>query len=205
MKRAAPWLCSVVLVYPALAEHGLTPVIPKTLSVAVLPQEQYSPVVIQEMTREVSSIMKRSGLKIDWHLGGGQEVFDEPLAVVKLTGTCDMDIAAHSSGKAGPLGWTHSADGNMLPFSELACDNIRRAVNSEMHAEDRARGNVLLGRAMGRVLAHELFHIVASTKEHTGAGVSKSALSPAELLSDRLDLDAAGVELIQDRLHAGSR
>jgi hypothetical protein len=205
-KRLTLRLCSVVvgfpaLINPALAERGIPSVISDTLSVAVLPQEQYSPFVIQEMTREVSRIMKHSGLKIDWHLGPGQEVFDEPLAVVKLTGTCDMDLPAKTPGKTGPLGLTHSADGKLLPFSELACDNIRRAVSSEMRAEDWVIANAILGRAAGRVLAHELFHIVAATTEHTGAGVSKPALTPAELLSDRLDFDPAGIELIQDRLH----
>ena len=205
-KRSTPRLCSVIAVFaslivPALAERGLPSAVPNTLSVAVLPQEQYSAFMIQEMTREVSRIMRESGLKIDWHLGAGQKVFDEPLAVVKLTGTCDMNVPARTSGKTGPLGWTHSADGKLLPFSEVACDNIRHAVKLEMRNEDWTRGNEILGRAAGRVLAHELFHIVAATTEQTSAGVSTPALTPAELLSDRRDFDPAGIELIQDRLH----
>jgi hypothetical protein len=206
MKRSTLRLCSVIVVFPSLicpafAERGVPPAALNTLSVAVLPQEQYSPSMIQEMTREVSRIMRESGLKIDWHLGGGQKVFDEPLAVVKLSGTCNMDVPARTSGKTGPLGWTHSADGKLLPFSELACDNIRHAISLEMRNEDWTKANETLGRAAGRVLAHELFHIVAATTEHTGAGISKPALTPAELLSDRLDFDPAGIELIQDRLH----
>lgn len=203
MQRLA--LCSfgLILLYPAFGERVPGPATPVTLTVAVLPQAPYAPAVIQEMTREVASILKRSGLRLKWHIGFGPQVFDEPLAIVKLTGTCSMDSPV-TSGKPGPLGWTHSVDGELLPFSALACDNIRRAIQSEMREEDRARGNVLLGRAMGRVLAHELFHIVAATKEHTGAGVSQAALSPAELLSDRLELDPVGVDLIQERLR-GSR
>jgi hypothetical protein len=171
--------------------------------VAVLPQGVYAPVVIQEMKREVESIMKHSGLTIGWHMGEGHDVYHEPLAVVKLTGTCRMDSREGSPGNAGPLGWTHSANGILLPFSELACDNIRRAITSEMHAEVWPRGNALLGRAMGRVLAHELFHIVASTKDHTGSGISKSAFTPSELLSGRLELDPASLEMIQEGFHPG--
>jgi hypothetical protein len=198
-------LCSVILlytlVYRAFGERVVPAGAPYSLTVAILPQGLYAASVIEGMTREVANILKHSGLKIEWHLGSGPQVFDEPLAIVKLTGTCKTDSSARLLGKPGPLGWTHSADGNLLPFAEVACDNIRRAIQTEMFVEDRARGNALLGRAMGRVLAHELFHILAATKEHTGAGVTKSALSPAELLSNTLELDPAGVELILDRLN----
>jgi len=201
MKRVTLCLCSVILVCPAFGERAQAPVLPDTLTVAILPLGQYAPLVIREMTREVASILKHSGLKIEWRVGTGPEVFKEPLAIVKLIGTCTMDSSA-ARGNPGPLGWTHAVDGELLPFSELACDNVRRAIESEMRLADRARGNILLGRAMGRVLAHELFHFLAATKEHTGSGVSQFALSPADLLSDRLELDSAGIELIQDRLHA---
>jgi len=199
MKRLALCSCGVLVLYPAFGGRVLTSPMPYTLAVAVLPQGEYAPVVIKEMVREAASILKHSGLKIEWRLGAGNQVFEEPLAVVKLLGTCNMDLPG-SPGKLGPLGWTHTADGDILPFSELACDNIRNAIQSELRAADRF-SNALLGRAMGRVLAHELFHIVAATKEHTTAGVSQAGLSAAELLSNRLELDSAGVELIQDRLH----
>jgi hypothetical protein len=200
MQRLTLCLCGVALVCPAFAERALPPALPETLTVAIFPQGHYAPLVLREMAREVGSILRHSGVKVEWRLGAGQQVFDEPLAIVKLIGTCNMDLSA-TRGNPGPLGWTHAVNGEILPFSEVACDNVRRAIQSEMRAEDWSRGNALLGRAMGRVLAHELFHIVAATKEHTGSGVSQSALSPAELISDRLDLDPAGVELIQDRLH----
>jgi len=201
MKRWTVCLCSAILL-PAFAERVPTTTASEFLTVAVLPQGHYAPAVIQEMKREAASILKHSGLTIGWHIGAGQEVYDEPLAVVKLTGTCSMDSTGALPGDAGPLGWTHSSNGTMLPFSEVACDNVRRAIKSEMHAEDWPRANALLGRAVGRVLAHELFHIVAATKDHTGSGVSKSALSPAELLFGRLELDPASVELIQEGLHS---
>jgi hypothetical protein len=138
---------------------------------------------------------------LEWHLDTAEQVFMEPLAVVRLLGTCGMDMRPGAAGKPGPLGWTDAADGTLLPFSELACDRIRSAVESVMRLDDRVRGNELLGRAMGRVLAHELFHIVAATRQHTESGISRPALTPEELIAERLEFDAEGSELLQERLH----
>jgi hypothetical protein len=200
-KRLSLCVLGSILVLPLFGEHA--PSIPSSnvLSIAVIPDGQFAPAAVREMTREVARIMKRSGLKLEWHLDSVEKVFNEPLAVVKLLGTCGMDVRG-AAAKPGPLGWTDVVDGSLLPFSELACDRIRGAVESVMHLDDRIRANELLGRAMGRVLAHELFHIVAGTRQHTESGVSQAALSPADLIADRLELDAEGAELLQERLHS---
>jgi hypothetical protein len=199
-KRLSLCALSSILVLPLLGEH--VPSIPSSnvLSIAIIPDGQFAPTAVREMTHEVARIMKRSGLKLEWHIDSAERVFNEPLAVVKLLGTCGME-GRGAAGKPGPLGWTDAVDGTLLPFSELACDRIRSAVESVMHLDDRIRANELLGRAMGRVLAHELFHIVAGTRQHTESGVSQAALSPADLISDRLELDAEGAELLQEHLH----
>src|SRR5260370_15351929 len=152
------------------------------------------------MRREAASILKRSGLALDWRVGTNTEVFQEPLVIVKLKGQCDMQGPILQV-KRGPLGWTHSADGALLPFSELACDNIRHAVQSAMRADDYPRADLLLGRAMGRVVAHELYHIVGATSGHGHEGVGRPALSGEPLIGDRLDLHPAYIELRQYKVH----
>ena len=98
----------------------------------------------------------------------------------------------------GPLAFTHSTDGEVLPFSMVSCDRVRHSVESAMWGGDRARADLLLGRALGRVLAHELVHIVAKSSKHGVKGVAKTALSGGQLIADRLELDVDDVE----RLHA---
>jgi hypothetical protein len=118
---------------------------------------------------------------------------------VKLVGHCDMD-GPPAYLEPGPLGWAHEVDGAMLPFSDLACDNLRGAVQSAIVDGNPFRGNVLLGRAMGRVLAHELYHIVADTSEHGREGVAQAALSPRELTSGPLELRHSEMSLVQSGL-----
>ncbi len=122
------------------------------------------------------------------------------LVVVKLVGRCEMD-GSPAFLVPGPLGWSHEVDGTMLPFSDLACDNLRGAVESAIsRRECSSRGNVLLGRAMGRVLAHELYHIVADTSVHGRDGVAQPAFTARQLTSGPLELGAAEVTAVQNGL-----
>jgi hypothetical protein len=42
----------------------------------------------------------------------------------------------------------------------------------------------LYGRAMGRVLAHELYHMLANQREHVGSGVGKPSFSATDVLGE---------------------
>ena len=53
---------------------------------------------------------------------------------------------------------------------------------------------------MGRVLAHELYHIVADTSEHGRDGVAQAALSPRQLTSGLLELEPPEVAAVQKGL-----
>jgi hypothetical protein len=184
---------------PVLAAKVLTQP-PTLLTAVVLPQGRYSEVAVREMGREAANILKHSGVSLHLHLGTPAQAISGRLVVVKLQGICDMD-GPPAYLVPGPLGWSHEVDGTVLPFSDLACDNIRGAVHAVMPDENQIRGNVLLGRAMGRVLAHELYHVVADTSEHGRDGVAQEALSPLELTSGRLELQPSEVAAVQSGIN----
>ncbi|MFO0281997.1 MAG: hypothetical protein ACK532_08790, partial [Acidobacteriota bacterium] len=72
----------------------------------------------------------------------------------------------------------------ILPFAEVACDRIARAVAGAMWGAERKEADRLLGRALGRVLAHELYHILGKTHEHNPDGsLAKEAISAKRLIS----------------------
>jgi hypothetical protein len=182
---------------PVLAAQPSTPLSTKVTAV-VMPEGRYSRVAIREMGREAAHILRKSGVSVHWRLGEPTQAVNGLLVVVKLVGRCDMD-GSPAFLMPGPLGWSHEVNGVVLPFSDLACDNIRGAVQSPL-VGNPLRGNILLGRAMGRVLAHELYHIVADTAEHGEDGVAQPALSARELTSGQLELRPSDVEAIQSGL-----
>ncbi len=169
------------------------------VTAVVLPQGRYSQVALREMGREASHILNQTGVFLRWRLGVPAQSVSGMLVVVKLLGHCDMDGSPVSLAP-GPLGWSHEVDGTVLPFSDMACDKLRGAVVSAMADGNQFGANVLLGRAMGRVLAHELYHIVAGTSVHGHDGVAQAAFTPRQLTSGPLELEAPEVAAVQSGL-----
>jgi hypothetical protein len=190
---------------PILAGQLSTPLpapISTQVTAVVFPDKRYSPVALREMGREAGRILIKSGVSLHWHLGEPAQAINGLLVVVKLIGGCDMDLPA-ALPHPGALGWTHEADGVVLPFSDLACDNIRGSVHSAQLTGGQLRGNALLGRAMGRVLAHELYHVVANTVDHGEHGIAQPGLSARELTSGQMEFGPLAVEAIQSGLRQG--
>ena len=53
---------------------------------------------------------------------------------------------------------------------------------------------------MGRVLAHEMYHMLAKDKHHTASGVTRESLSARDLTRDEVLFSTAAVESIVRRL-----
>lgn len=155
--------------------------------------------VLQALQEEVEAIMAPIGLRFEWRdLGktGGHEVFAE-LAVVTFKGRCDAADLTSRSRFEGALGWTHVSDGQILPFTDINCDRVRQLTQSGLlvfRAEDRAAN---YGRALGRVLAHELYHIFANTTRHGSIGVAKESYNMQDLLADDFQFQAKESRMLQ--------
>jgi hypothetical protein len=54
------------------------------------------------------------------------------------------------------------------------------------------------GRALGRVVAHELYHVLARTLRHGVVGVAKACYSPVELTAVRFQFEPREVELLRE-------
>jgi hypothetical protein len=65
-----------------------------------------------------------------------------------------------------------------------------------MSGGDFANADLLFGRALGRVLAHEVVHILSKSGAHSRTGVTRTSLSGSQLIAPELRLGAADVERI---------
>jgi len=155
----------------------------------VLRGERPSPAILKAMRQEAQSAIEPSGVRLSWRsqdLGGGD--VSGQVAIVEMRGRCST--AAHLStspfgftAEAEPLGQTHVADGKVLPFADLLCDAVHRLVDANLRAARSNQREELLGRALGRVLAHELYHILARTADHGRDGLSRPEQSGVDLLT----------------------
>lgn len=151
--------------------------------------------VLQPMQRETEAAVKASGIQLAWRTepsAVAQEVFSR-LAIVRLRGACTaapavpVTSAPSLSTPSHPLGQTQVVEGKVLPFADLQCDAVRRVIARELRVHPEASAAEVLGRALGRVLAHELYHIVLKTQLHGKTGLARPLISSADLVAVRYE------------------
>jgi hypothetical protein len=160
----------------------------KEVTIVMQFAEGFSPQALQEMQIEADRIVRKAGVKIAFRHRheASQESYND-LIFFKMTGRCEMDAFPALLDERGPLAFTFTTDGRILPFGEVKCDRLRESIKTAMSGADYSQANQLLGRAMGRVLAHELYHMLAQTKGHGKGGVAKESLSARQLIAESLD------------------
>jgi len=160
--------------------------------------EAYSARSLAAMKREVASIVRESGMKVDWRLLSDIHPADsfEGLVVVHFRGACVVQRPAAMLDERGYYAFTYVTDGDVQPFSEVECDKIASSISPEMSPAQWKDRETVLGRALGRVLAHELFHMLAKSQHHGVDGITRFALSPAQLVADRLHMTRADLKTL---------
>jgi len=158
------------------------------------------------MKTEVEQLLKPSGVALDWRLvkeNRGDHTF-AGLVVLKFKGKCRVEgwnspaSDFGSQGEVTTLGATQVSDGKVLPYSEVECDQIRKALAYLPAGAGQKERQRALGLVMGRVVAHELYHVLASTTSHAAHGLAKASqsledlVSPMELGFDTKDSRAIG-------------
>jgi hypothetical protein len=160
---------------------------------------------VTAMQHEVAGILKDSGLQLQWRAlartSGTSDLDEENLVVVRFSGRCLLEPNPILYDERGPLAFTHTSDGTVLPFSEVACDQVTASMRSAMFGGDYAQGDQLLGRALGRVVAHELVHILTDSHDHGREGVARAALSGTQLITPRLPLSPSDLERLRVEQH----
>jgi hypothetical protein len=153
---------------------------------------------IHFMQAEMESIMASLDLRFNWHSlaeDSHRAVFE--LLVVRFRGACQLDVLPPQS-KPGPLGWTHVSDGRILPFTDVDCDRIREIMATPLAMAPVGERARLLGRAMARVVAHELYHFLANTAKHSSSGIAKRSYSATDLAATVLLFDPEGLSLLRE-------
>jgi hypothetical protein len=154
---------------------------------------------VVEMKREFERILKPSGITFDYKTRReAEQVESENLVVVRFTGHCVLKPTAQPV-ESGALGISYIVDGSVQPFGEVDCERVTRAVSSAMAAADYHRSDELLGRALGRILAHEIVHMLSGTAVHGRDGVAYKELPGKLLIAPELRLQARDFT----RLHVG--
>jgi hypothetical protein len=158
------------------------------------------------MREEANSLMQSAGYSIEWRDAKAPGIaVDAPnVVLVKLAGSCTVPMSP-IPGVAPPddnqpsLASTAVQDGTVLPFSRIECTQLTRMLSGMFGREAPARRTYLYGRAMGRLLAHELYHILAQTRDHAAAGVGKPCFTASDLITDRFEFESVALSRLRRR------
>jgi hypothetical protein len=190
----------ITVVSPGLAASP-RPVTAK-LAVYLKTEASQSVRLLDSMKRELSRLMQTAGYELEWR--GPQDSHIDTgafLAVVELKGDCEVP-----SGNIGPvstlpgmadLASTFISDGQVLPFGWVNCGNVTKFLAPALLDQPVARGEFIFGRAVARLLAHEFYHMLMQTREHTRNGISKPCFTAAELVTNSFEFEGAALAQLQ--------
>jgi cytochrome c553 len=137
----------------------------------------------EELARLVAPI----GLSVEWKSLAEPRAGDSvpALVVINFQGRCDAAaLEARKEDPARALAWTHISDGTILPFVDVDCEGTRDFLQwTLLHREARLRDR-LFGRAIARLVGHEMYHVFAETKHHGKEGVAEPACTASDLLAE---------------------
>ena len=160
---------------------------------------------LENMKRELSGIMESAGYRV---------VYSDPrtpdpnaqysaLVVLELHGTCGMPAGSYRVDRAvasgASLAETSVSSGVVMPFSRINCANVTRLIGPLLADEAGAQRDYFYGRAIARVAAHELYHVVMGSRAHCHEGVAKASFSVNDLLDERFDFDRVALARLRQR------
>ncbi len=145
------------------------------------------------MREELASLLAPAGIQLQWLKPGATSQADHTISV-ELRGSCRPRESSAKFKDRTPLASTAVQDGKVLPFSWVDCAALDRFFGASLHSISKR--DEVYGRAIGRLLAHEFFHVLTASEEHTSGGVSKTAFSLADLLAERLTFQPDALALL---------
>ena len=167
-------------------------------------------VSIEAMKRVVENLFKPAGLTLAWRLSGentGTETFSG-LAVLKFRGYCETTAPKPASevgtiGELNALAYTAVSGGRVLPYTQVECDQVRKALAYVPAWAGMLERQQALGLALGRVVAHELYHILGDTAAHASQGLARASEALRDLVSPRdLRFDESASRAIRKRFQS---
>jgi hypothetical protein len=173
-------ISALCCVYPALA--GEAPLAVYYSFDTTPPAE-----VFTEMQSELGRILAPSGVHAAWRATDaprdGREDFPE-IVVFHFRGRCDLK-GADGNSEPDPAGRTLAetklVDGHILPFGAVDCDKVRAFIAPVLKSMPAGDQVAALGRALARVSAHEIYHMLTGTETHSRKGIFRPAHSRTDL------------------------
>jgi hypothetical protein len=155
---------------------------------------------------ELTRLLSPAGVQIVWRdetRASRQEM--GRLVVGTFDGNCSVENLL-STPSASPTGVTLAqsslSNGRILPYFTVDCPRVIRTLAPTLQHVSVPVRDALLGRALARVIAHEIYHILAQTADHEESGLSKAQLSLSDLTASKFEFSPDSLRRIRASIHS---
>jgi hypothetical protein len=143
---------------------------------------------------ELQRLLTPASIDVSWknlQTRKSGEQFDNVI-VMSVDGLCSDPILPPSplpQDASITLADSAISEGRLLPFIRVNCEYIAQMLAAELRPLDVTKRDAIFGRALGRVVAHEIYHIMGETTGHQAHGVAKAAFSVRDLIDGEFEFD----------------
>lgn len=167
------------------------------LAVYLNAPKQLPPSVSQSMRAETQRLLRSLDTPLLWRETASPREDSGRLVVVRFTGSCSFDDYNASRPvapvKGQPLASTDIANGRVLPFVSVQCSRVRDLIAPSVIGTRSSDRDTALGAAIGRVMAHEIYHVLSGERKHSQSGVAAECMGVRDLLAPHFDLDTVSL------------
>lgn len=179
---------------------------PADLTVLVEYPGRGRPPGLSIVQKEIQRLLAPLGMRVEmqWYRRGDTVGVRRMIVVATLRGDCVSAMDGPLPANARILGWTHITEGQVLPFVEVDCDRVRAVIRRGLGLAQRPLGALVFAQAVARVMAHEIFHVVARTGWHAQRGVAKPMLDCGDLTDSSNSFDDKALDQMRCAAEDGS-
>src|SRR5580698_1326919 len=156
-----------------------------------------------EIQSELGRILAPSGLRAAWRATDAPrdpaEAFGG-IVVFRFHGQCSLE-GAENGGETDPankrLAETELIERHILPFGAVDCDKVRAFIAPVLKTMPPQEKTALLGRALARVSAHEIYHMLTGSDTHAKEGIFRSSHSRRDLTATKFSFAAQEIDWLR--------
>jgi len=139
--------------------------------------------------REMQRLLAPAGVELVWNQGDREvaraiiATFDDSCSIDTLQPQFSGDAAVALAESSV------SSSGRVLPYFHVNCSRLIQALRPALQPLNLPLRRVVFGRALGRVMAHEVYHILSQRKDHDPTGVAKASFTLEDLTSRQFEFE----------------
>ena len=153
---------------------------------------------VEWMEQEAGALFSDAGLTFAWRRRPEDAEAVGPLVSVQFHGKCALEAGAVPLPAHGPMAWVQPWEGEILSFIDVDCDRTAALVWQNRGTLPLPLVTRAFGRALARVLAHELYHYLTQSAVHNASGLFRPAMTSMDLTVPQVRFESGEIEALRE-------